>query len=648
MTKKLFILLLPFMCIASFAGAQTYMNKDSLLALVSKTKADSTLVLMFYNIGQQYEGNIIDSAKYYYLAARKLSKELGYTEGELKFISNYTYILNIQGKLDSSLLLNKQAIELAGKLTNKKYLASAYANTAASYQYMGKYDSSIANYLAAEKYIIEIGNKGFLITLYSNLANIYQDIEQYEKGLEYAIKSEKIAREENEPNGLSVALVGKAIKLIDLKRFTEAEAALSESMKISKKINNLLVYSTCLINMGDIKIKTQQYGQIKEYAEEALKITETLGDADGHNNALRGLAIYYLHQKDYAKSQQYSLQAFKEASENEHRELMQYKGAYLLSDIALAMQDFDAHHKYRVIADSLEVLINAGELKEKIEDIQTKYETEKKETKLQLQQSTIRQKNTLNSLLIGAGVTLFIISLLGYRTFKQKQKVQQLKITELETEKKLAATEAVLKGEEQERTRLAKDLHDGLGGMLSGIKYSFNTMKGNLIMTPENNQAFERSMDMLDSSIKEMRRVAHNMMPEALVRYGLDVALKDYITEINKSGIVTAVYQSMGMEGANMEQVASITVYRIVQELLNNVMKHAAADRVFVQVLREGEKLIVNVEDNGKGFDTAVTENAGGMGWRNIRSRVELLKGKIDVQSSPGKGASVNIEINGG
>jgi signal transduction histidine kinase len=78
----------------------------------------------------------------------------------------------------------------------------------------------------------------------------------------------------------------------------------------------------------------------------------------------------------------------------------------------------------------------------------------------------------------------------------------------------------VLKGEEQERTRIAKDLHDGLGGMLSGIKYSFNNMKGNLIMTPENSRAFERSMDMLDSSIKEMRRVAHNMMPR-LVRFGL-------------------------------------------------------------------------------------------------------------------------------
>ena len=142
---------------------------------------------------------------------------------------------------------------------------------------------------------------------------------------------------------------------------------------------------------------------------------------------------------------------------------------------------------------------------------------------------------------------LLIISMLSYRNYKHKQKLQQQRITELETEKQLTATEAVLKGEEQERTRLAKDLHDGLGGMMSGIKYSLQTMKGNLIMTPENQQAFERSMDMLDSSINEMRRVAHNMMPEALVKFGLDTALKDLCNDINQSGALQVNYQSIGI-----------------------------------------------------------------------------------------------------
>ena len=193
--------------------------------------------------------------------------------------------------------------------------------------------------------------------------------------------------------------------------------------------------------------------------------------------------------------------------------------------------------------------------------------------------------------------------------------------------------EAALKGEEQERTRLAKDLHDGLGGMLSGIKYSFQTMKGNLIMTPDNAQAFERSMDMLDSSIKEMRRVAHNMMPEALVKFGLNTALKDFCNDINLSGALKVTYQSIGLENVEVEQTTAIAIYRIVQELLNNTIKHAGANNAIVQVSKSDGLLAVTVEDDGKG-------------WSNIENRVEFLKGKLDVNSQPGKGTSVLIELN--
>ncbi len=250
------------------------------------------------------------------------------------------------------------------------------------------------------------------------------------------------------------------------------------------------------------------------------------------------------------------------------------------------------------------------------------------------------------TILTGGVATILIISFLSYRSYKQKQKLQQQRISELETEKQLTATEAVLKGEEQERIRLAKDLHDGLGGILSGIKFSLNTMKGNLIMTPDNAQAFERSLDMLDSSIKEMRRVADNMMPEALVKFGLDTALKDYCNDINQTGAIQVTYQSIGLAGSSIDQTAGITVYRIVQELINNILKHAAAKAAIVQVSKTGNELSVTVEDNGKGFDPAILNQAKGIGWSNIQNRVEYLKGKIDILSGPGEGTSVHIELN--
>jgi signal transduction histidine kinase len=151
---------------------------------------------------------------------------------------------------------------------------------------------------------------------------------------------------------------------------------------------------------------------------------------------------------------------------------------------------------------------------------------------------------------------------------------------------------------------------------------------------------------MLDSSIREMRRVAHNMMPEALVRFGLDTALSDFCNDINQSGALQVNYQSIGMEGVTLDQTTSITLYRIVQELINNTMKHARATTAIVQITKSEELLSVTVEDDGKGFDTSILKTNKGIGWINIQNRVDFLKGKLDIRSRTGEGTSVQIELN--
>jgi signal transduction histidine kinase len=280
------------------------------------------------------------------------------------------------------------------------------------------------------------------------------------------------------------------------------------------------------------------------------------------------------------------------------------------------------------------------------------FESENQERKItvleqeeELQQLRLKQKNNFNYILIAGATTLLIISLLSYRNYRQKQRLQQLRINELETEKQLTATEAVLKGEEKERTRLAKDLHDGLGGLLSGVKFSLSNMKDNLMITPDNMAVFERSLDMIDASIRELRRVAHNMMPEMLTKFGLDEALEEYCNILNGTGLLKVKYQSLGME-ARLDKSLEIIVYRIIQELLNNILKHASASEAFVQLVRETNRLNVVVEDDGKSFDTGILEKNKGAGWMNIRSRVDYLKGQLDIHSEAGKGTLVNIEFN--
>ena len=169
-------------------------------------------------------------------------------------------------------------------------------------------------------------------------------------------------------------------------------------------------------------------------------------------------------------------------------------------------------------------------------------------------------------------------------------------------------------------------------------------MKDNLIVTPDNMAVFERSLDMIDTSIKELRRVAHNMMPEMLSKFGLDEALKDYCSSVDATKLLSVRYQSLGME-TRLDNAIEIIVYRIVQELVNNILKHAVATEAFIQLIRENDRLSIIVEDNGRGFDTALLDNNKGAGWVNIRSRVEYLKGQLDVHSEQGKGTLVNIEL---
>lgn len=221
--------------------------------------------------------------------------------------------------------------------------------------------------------------------------------------------------------------------------------------------------------------------------------------------------------------------------------------------------------------------------------------------------------------------------------------MQEQKIRELETEKQLMATQSLLKGQEEERSRIAKDLHDGLGGLLSGVKLQLGAMKGNLILSEQDGLTFNRVLNNLEESIGEMRRVAHNMMPETLLKFGLPQALEDYCEGLSRQQPFSIQCDFRGLE-ERMEHSTELVLYRIVQELINNAVKHSGASSILVQIIRhDKEQLNLTVEDNGTGFDTN-QEYTNSAGLRNIVSRVKYLNGKIDIQSESGKGTSVYIE----
>lgn len=294
-------------------------------------------------------------------------------------------------------------------------------------------------------------------------------------------------------------------------------------------------------------------------------------------------------------------------------------------DLKKANYHLNRYIKYRdsVVAKETEI---------KAADILEKYKTAEKELKIAEQQAEITQKENQRKTLVIVSIGLGLLALLGFLFFRQRQKTQKQQIVSLQNEKENIALRSLMAGEEKERSRIAKELHDGLGGILAAAK--MHASKGN------NSQ---KVTELLDTASRESRRISHNLLPESLLKKGLDQALKDFITSINESGLIKAEYESIQLQN-DLPQSLQLSVYRIIQELVNNIIKHAGATEAFVQVQQQEEKkLLITVEDNGKGF--AHEGVSKGIGLENIESRLSLLKGTLDIDSQEKKGTSVYIEL---
>jgi len=531
-------------------------------------------------------------------------------------------------------------------------LGAALINTGLIHYRNNDYSTSVDYFLRAEQVYLKHDPKSADIgILYSNMSMAYSTMNKPEEALAISKKGIDFARSSNDKMVLTSAMFTYGGNLVAAKKGDAGLSVLDSAKQMAIEVNNQNV-----VYMSDF-MKAMYYYNNKLY-EEAIQLYSACLKIARDNNFPLGIGSNYINLaaceaelKRAAIAKAYLDSSAKYLDYSEPSEVkLEYFDNY--AEVYRLMKNYDKAFAYKDSVAAIKDSIYQRDNVRQMEFRQARYNYDSKQQEVfrlesdkKIQDAELSRKSSLNYLMGGGIIALLLISSLGYRNYRNKQLFQQHRINELETEKKLAATEAVLKGEEQERTRLAKDLHDGLGGLLSGVKYSLNTMKGNLIMTPENAQAFERSMDMLDSSIKEMRRVAHNMMPETLLKFGLDTALRDFCNDVSQSGAVKLTYQSIGLDFEKIDQTTAITIYRIVQELLNNTMKHASAENVIVQVSKSDHLISVTVEDDGKGFDTSILKQSRGIGWSNILNRVEFLKGKLDVNSQPGKGTSVLVEL---
>jgi two-component system NarL family sensor kinase len=661
MYAKWKILIAAILWLCSLNAISQQNKIDSLKQLLPTAKDDSARGELLYRLGLAYNrtdykvSRVLFDSVLRLVARNKHFKRLEadtYLEiGNLGFDhGNYPLSIEYYTKAEEKYNSLSGHVKASG-------LAAIYNNVGAILSLTNDWENAQKYYLKSLKEYEKLNDITRMVTVYFNIAFVFSDMDEWNKSYEHMLKSFHLSKQSENTSQNLQACCRLATICFKTGRLEEGKTYLKKGdslLRTTSESLDLIYYNHAY---GTYHQQAGRYSAAVDYHKLAYNAAMTWEDPYYVADETLEIGNDYLKLAKFDSAEFYFLKSYEISNQ------YKYKPKVLLSLISLSdleetKGDFKKAYGYKKTqagyADSLvkeqnhyRILLIDGE-----------YAAEKRSNEIrqlqmdkQIQSLSLEKRSTLNYVLVASIVVLTVFGFLVYRNLshrhvlaKQQEEIHRQKIRELEKDRQLIAVDSMLKGQEEKRSRMAKDLHDGLGGMLSGVKLSLGAMKGNIILSEDNTRLFARVLDQLDHSINEMRRVAHNMMPEALVKLGLPQAIQDYCDGLNESNNLKFKTQFYGLEN-RLEASTEIVVYRIVQELLNNVVKHANATEALVQVMRHENNLNVTIEDNGKGFVVNEADERKGAGLANVRSRVDYLKGQLDIQSSPGKGTSIHIDF---
>ena len=521
-------------------------------------------------------------------------------------------------RLDSALYCYKQSLEMVKNVVkddaeDKKdidYLqVNLFRSIGVIYNVLGKYDLALDNLFKALDTAEKMNAPDKIAETYYNIAATYDRLANYQQAEIYYLKEEKLSREMNDSTSLADAFMGLSNLFREKKDYAKALEYGEEYYRIKSALKDVSADELMFANqqLANVWIKIPDYDKAMAYALKTVEYAKQTNVQSYLATALYLLSTCYLNQEKYAESEKIAFEALKTDTTDFYTNSILYgnitKANMGLRNPAKGIEYFDK------TTEAIHAYSNKN-FQSSLSEMEVKYETEKKELKITALED---EKRLAIGLSIAGGVVLLLALttfLLLWRWTVQKRRVaeqqkqmaeQQLK--QLEQEKQLVATQAVLDGETQERARLARDLHDGLGSILTGAKLSLIEMRKGVILEFADVERFDKTMGLLDQSVQEMRRVAHHLMPDSLSRFGLKPAVSDFCNNLPSTHFV--YYGDESRLDPNLE----VMIYRSIHELVTNALKHSRADKITVQIMQESDRIAFTVQDNGCGFDPSFGRN---------------------------------------
>ena len=607
---------------------------DSLLQLAATNPQDTNLVRLYDDIGLLYRNNDAEKAKMYFLKTGELSERLDWNTGRIWFATHFSLMLSREGLADSAIAILKPVYELAKREKREDWTANIAYHLGMAYDTKSFENMSLSFYLEALSYYEQRNSTPHLEILYYTISQIYDNLNMYDKAIEYCEKS--LALNPKDPSALFC--IGRAYST-PTQSFEKGISYYEEALEISKEENDEYLTGLIYNALGSNHIALLNLDKAEIYLRQALKYSSNSDGATlcnyGKLEMLKG---------NYVQSENYLKEALQIAKEQENYSF-QASCLKFLFGLAVARHHYNDIDYYLAQGDLIEIEYETEISQRATAEMAAKYETEKKELKI----STLEEERLLilwlgiaggAVLLLALATTVFFwrLTVQRKRLVEQEKQLMEQQIKQLEQEKQLVATQAVLDGEIHERSRLAKDLHDGLGSMLTGVKLNLQEATGSVKLKSTETETFNKAMKLLDESVQEMRRISHHLMPDSLNRFGLKSAITDFCHSLSAH----IVFNYFGNE-ARLDPRLEVVIYRCIHELVNNALKYSGASQIMVQIMQEPDRVAFTVEDNGCGFDTQSPTK--GTGLQNIRTRIATYNGTLLIDSKIGEGTEVNGEL---
>jgi signal transduction histidine kinase len=559
-----------------------------------------------------YAGFAIDSVLLYGPVALALAKELQETETERGLYHHIGVAYDFRNDYDSAFACYDRARAIDVAAGDHSGEAGTLSLMVFSYARQGKYVTAIDHaleVLAIYESMDEQRNHVYINTL-TNLSELYRRMNSPETAVQYLDRAAELCEEMEKNNHYAWRV--KHIYNEYAANYLEqghADRALEYALKADSVDFGVINECNTKWMLASIYLQLGESDRALQSAKAALEQADILKDKILYMNVRKILSDVYMAQGRYPEAESEALEAWKADS------TLLDESRTIALNIALAnihMHDAEKAAHYLKRYSEMNRKYSEKSFHNTVSELTVKYETEKKEMRI----SSLERQKILH---ISIGIIGILLALALWIVYRQKIRSER-------KEKQFVAARAMLEGEKEERKRLARDLHDGLGGMLSLLKIS--------LAGKEHTQHINEKIDLC---IKELRRMAHHLMPFSLTQSGLKVALEDYCFSF--SNVRFYFYG----EDRRIDEQIELMIYYCAYELVNNSIKHAGAGTINVQLMLTGDRVMLTVYDDGCGFDK--TQSSQGAGLKNISDRVAIFDGKMDITTSPGNGTETNIEL---